>query len=182
MRKKILFFAMTLLLLTGITASADVLGEQNGGWSTYMGAFTYFHNVQFNSDSVGKQNEYYVEYTPNEDAVPIVVNGASIWGTRNIKQAEQYIQKNGLRPLVGINADYFSFKTGIPMGYTIADGEIISKEYGGQDAVGFRSDGSGTTLLFSMPFLLPINIASTRPETPELICTTLPPAKSIEPI
>ena len=65
-RKKILFFAMTLLLLTGITASADVLGEQNGGWSTYMGAFTYFHNVQFNSDSVGKQNEYYVEYTPNE--------------------------------------------------------------------------------------------------------------------
>ena len=30
-RKKILFFAMTLLLLTGITASADVLGEQNGG-------------------------------------------------------------------------------------------------------------------------------------------------------
>ena len=143
MRKKILFFAMTLLLLTGITASADVLGEQNGGWSTYMGAFTYFHNVQFNSDSVGKQNEYYVEYTPNEDAVPIVVNGASIWGTRNIKQAEQYMQKNGLRPLVGINADYFSFKTGIPMGYTIADGEIISKEYGGQDAVGFRSDGTG---------------------------------------
>ena len=90
MRKKILFFAMTLLLLTGITASADLLGEENGGWSTYMGAFTYFHNVQFNSDSVGKQNEYYVEYTPNEDAVPIVVNGASIWGTRNIKQAEQY--------------------------------------------------------------------------------------------
>mgnify|MGYP000929069944 FL=1 len=143
MRKKILFFAMTLLLLTGITASADVLGEQNGGWSTYMGAFTYFHNVQFNSDSVGKQNEYYVEYTPNEDAVPIVVNGASIWGTRNIKQAEQYMQENGLRPLAGINADYFSFKTGIPMGYTIADGEIISKEYGGQDAVGFRSDGTG---------------------------------------
>lgn len=143
MRKKILFFAMTLLLLTGITASADVLGEQNGGWSTYMGAFTYFHNVQFNSDSVGKQNEYYVEYTPNEDAVPIVVNGASVWGTRNIKQAEQYMQENGLRPLAGINADYFSFKTGIPMGYTIADGEIISKEYGGQDAVGFRSDGTG---------------------------------------
>lgn len=97
-------------MLTGITASADVLGEQNGGWSTYMGAFTYFHNVQFNSDSVGKQNEYYVEYTPNEDAVPIVVNGASIWGTRNIKQAEQYMQENGLSPLAGINADYFSFK------------------------------------------------------------------------
>ena len=63
--EKFYFFAMTLLLLTGITASADVFGvSKNGGWSTYMGAFTYFHNVQFNSDSVGKQNEYYVEYTP----------------------------------------------------------------------------------------------------------------------
>ena len=37
----------------------------------------------------------------------------------------------------------FFIQTGIPMGYTIADGEIISKEYGGQDAVGFRSDGTG---------------------------------------
>ena len=53
-------------------------------------------------------------------------------GNENIKQAEQYMQENGFRPLAGINADYFSFKTGIPMGYTIADGEIISKEYGGQ--------------------------------------------------
>lgn len=108
-----------------------------------MGAYTYFHNVQFTSDSVGKQNEYYVEYTPNSEAVPVIINGKSIWGTRTVKQAEKYMEDNGLRPLVGINADYFSFKTGIPMGYTIADGEIISKEYGGQDAVGFRSDGTG---------------------------------------
>ena len=57
MRKKILFFAMTLLLLTGITASADVLGEQNGGWSTYMGAFTSF--IMYSSirtASVSKMN------------------------------------------------------------------------------------------------------------------------------
>ena len=130
-------------MLTAAEANADVLGTQSGGWSTYMGADTYFHNVQFTSDSVGKQSEYYVEYTPNSEAVPIVVNGKSIWGTRNINQAEQYMEENGLRPLIGINADYFSFKTGIPMGYTIIDGEIASKEYGGQDAVGFRADGTG---------------------------------------
>lgn len=124
-------------------AMASVLGNENGGWSTYMGAFTYFHNVQFESESVGKQNEYFAEYTPNEEAVPIVVNGATLWGTRNIKQAEQYMAENGLRPLVGINADYFSFKTGLAMGYTVIDGELVSKEYGGQDAVGFRSDGTG---------------------------------------
>ncbi len=143
MRKKIFVLVMLITLCIGMTVYADVLGEQSGGWSTYMGANTYFHNVQYTSDSVGKQNEYYVEYTPNSEAVPVIVNGKSIWGTRNIQQAEQYMQENGLRPLVGINADYFSFKTGIPMGYTIIDGEIASKEYGGQDAVGFRADGTG---------------------------------------
>lgn len=143
MRKKIFGFVTAFCMLTATAANADVLGTQSGGWSTYMGADTYFHNVQFTSDSVGKQSEYYVEYTPNSEAVPIVVNGKSIWGTRNIKQAEQYMEENGLRPLIGINADYFSFKTGIPMGYTIIDGEIASKEYGGQDAVGFRADGTG---------------------------------------
>lgn len=143
MKRKILLFTFAVMCMFSVTANGEVLGTQIGGWSTYMGAFTYFHNVQFNSDSVGKQNEYYVEYTPNEDAVPIVVNGEKLWGTMNIKQAEQYMQENGLRPLAGINADYFSFKTGLAMGYTIIDGEIVSKEYGGQDAVGFRSDGTG---------------------------------------
>lgn len=143
MKKKILILFLVLTYMLPAKAMASVLGNENGGWSTYMGAFTYFHNVQFESESVGKQNEYFAEYTPNEEAVPIVVNGATLWGTRNIKQAEQYMAENGLRPLVGINADYFSFKTGLAMGYTVIDGELVSKEYGGQDAVGFRSDGTG---------------------------------------
>lgn len=143
MKNKLFAVIFAAILITNITASAEVLGTVTGGWSTYMGADTYFHNVQFTSDSVGLQNEYYVEYMPNEEAVPVIINGSSIWGTRDIKEAEQYMKDNGLRPLVGINADYFSFKTGIPMGYTIIDGEIVSKEYGGQDAVGFRSDGTG---------------------------------------
>lgn len=143
MKQRFLNFIIAASMILGTTARADILGDQTGGWSTYMGADTYFYNVQFTSDSVGNQNEYYVEYTPNTDAVPIVVNGASIWGTRTIKQAEQYMQNNGLRPLVGINADYFSFKTGIPMGHTIINGEIVSKEDMGQDGIGFRSDGTG---------------------------------------
>ena len=133
------------IMLLGNVAYADVLGTQTGGWDTDMGAYTYFHNVVFQSDSqsVGQQTEYYVEYMPNSEAVPVVVNGESIWGRRNIEEAAWYMENNGMRPLVGINADYFSFKTGIPMGHTIIDGEIASKEGEGQDAVGFRADGTG---------------------------------------
>lgn len=140
--KRIIAAAAALMLL-GTAAKAEVLGTlTDGSWQTDMGGGTvYKHNV-FSSGSVGLQTENYAEYTPNTDAVPIVVNGASVWGTRTITSAAEYMKKKGLRPLVGINADYFSFRTGIPMGYTIIDGKIYSKEAGLQDAVGFRADGS----------------------------------------
>jgi hypothetical protein len=138
------FFCILFLMMSIATAAhAETLGTQTGGWDTDMGAYTYFHNVVFTSPSVGQQTEYYVEYQPNSEAVPVVVNGDSIWGRRNIEGAAQYMENNGMRPLIGINADYFSFQTGIPMGHTIIDGEIASKESEGQDAVGFRADGTG---------------------------------------
>lgn len=134
--------AVSFVLFCG-TAQASILGTITGdSWQTDMGGgAVYTHNV-FSSPSVGLQTENYVEYAPNTDSVPIVVNGASVWGKRTITAAADYMTKNNLRPLIGINADYFSFKTGIPMGYTIIDGKIYSKETGIQDAVGFRSDGT----------------------------------------
>lgn len=137
---------LLIAAIMGISASvhAETLGSQTGGWDTDMGAYTKFHNVVFQSENenIGQQTEYYVEYQPNDEAVPVVVNGYSIWGTRNITEAADYMKNNGMRPLVGINADYFSFKTGIPMGHTIIGGEIASKEGEGMDAVGFRADGT----------------------------------------
>ncbi|MGN1115535.1 MAG: S-layer homology domain-containing protein [Candidatus Ornithomonoglobus sp.] len=129
--------------VSGIQAYASVLGtETSDNWKTDMGGGAiYYHNV-FDSPSVGKQTENYVEYKPNTEAVPVVVNGASVWGKRTITSAADYMKDNNMRPLIGINADYFSLTTGIPMGYTIIDGQIFSKEAGIQDAVGFRKDGT----------------------------------------
>ena len=132
------------VMLCGIGASADTLGtlSAESSWSTDMGGGAgYYHNV-FYSSSVGNQTENYVEYTPNSEAVPVVVNGASIYGKRTITSAADYMTKNNPRPMIGINADYFSLKTGIPMGYTVIDGRIYSKEASIQDAIGFRSDGT----------------------------------------
>ena len=140
--KRIVSIAAAVMLMAN-SAFAEVLGTPSGGWTTDMGANTYLHNTTFTESGVGKQTEYYVEYTPNSDAVPVVVNGASLWGTRTIMQAMNYMADNGLRPLIGINADYFSFKTGIPMGTSIMNGEIATSAQGYIDAVGFREDGTG---------------------------------------
>jgi exopolysaccharide biosynthesis protein len=124
------------------SAGAEVLGSVSQSWETNLGGGAVYKQTVYTSSSVGKQTENYVEYTPNSESVPIVVNGSSVYGKRTITSAAQYMEKNNLRPLIGINADFFSVKTGIPMGYTIIDGELYSKESGIQDAVGFREDGS----------------------------------------
>lgn len=142
--KKLAVFLIIISIACAETAYADVLGilSKSGSWQTDMGGGAVYKHNEYTSSSVGKQTENYVEYTPNAEAVPIVVNGSSVWGKRTLTSAADFMKQNGLRPLIGINADYFSFKTGIPMGYTIIDGKIFSKESGIQDAVGFRPDGS----------------------------------------
>ncbi len=138
-----IFAAVTAaVILMQSTALASVLGTETGGWETDMGASTVYHHNTFESPSVGQQTENYIEYTPNEGAKPIVVNGYSVWGTRNLKSAAEYIYDSGSRPIAGVNADYFSFTTGIPMGNTIIGGEIVSSENMGQDGVAWRADGS----------------------------------------
>ncbi|MCH5212832.1 MAG: phosphodiester glycosidase family protein [Oscillospiraceae bacterium] len=142
--RRILAAMAALAVFCGTCASADTLGTFSGDSSWYSdmgGGAAYYHNV-FYSSSVGNQTENYVEYTPNSEAVPVVVNGASIYGKRTITSAADYMSRNNPRPMIGINADYFSLKTGIPMGYTIIDGRIYSKEASIQDAIGFRSDGT----------------------------------------
>ncbi len=136
--------ALSLILCFTFTASAsaEVLGTLSEQWQTDMGGGAVYKHTVYYSDSVGNQTENYVEYTPNTDAVPVVVNGESVYGKRTLTSAAEYMEENNLRPLIGINGDYFSTKTGIPMGYTIIDGEIYSKESGQQDAIGFRADGT----------------------------------------
>ncbi len=152
MKRTVLSVIITLCLMTQ-TVSASLLGEITGGWHTDMGGGAIYNNTVFTSQDGVRQTENYVEYTPNAEARPIVVNGESIYGTRTITSASKYIEKNNLRPLIGINGDFFSTKTGIPMGYTIIDGEIWSKENGEQNAIGFREDGTA--------FIDKINIETT---------------------
>ena len=141
--KKIICTVYVLIFAISVSgASAAVLGDVSQAWQTDLGGGAVYKQTVYTSSSVGKQTENYVEYTPNSEAVPVVVNGASVYGKRTLTSAADYMKKNHLRPLIGINADFFSTKTGIPMGYTIIDGEIYSKESGLQDAVGFRADGS----------------------------------------
>lgn len=132
-----------LLCAVFVTESfAAVLGELANTHNIDFGAGAQFYNNSFvNGDT--KQNEFYVEYEPNNECVPVVLNGEQIYGKRTILQAAEYYDNLNYRPLIGINADYFSFKTGIPMGHTISMGRLLTKDGTGQNAVGFKENGEG---------------------------------------
>ena len=153
--KKRLIVVLLLFILSLDTVYASVLGDKTVGWSHKIATGTDLYKNEFVStqQGVGKQTEYYAKYTPNSDILPIVMGGESIWGMRNIQKSEKYLKNNGIAPFIGINASFFSFQTGIPMGFAVENGRITTKDEEEYQAIGFNSDGSA--------FIAPIKVTTT---------------------
>ena len=166
MKKKIIAL-ITLLTFTLTTAHASILGglllHED---SITVGKGLNLYNNIFLSDQtgVGNQTEYYAEYVPNEDVIPAVVTGEEIYGKRTAKEIMEYMKKNGMVPMLGINASFFSLSTGIPMGHVITDGVVTSKDNRTLPGVGFMEDGTAfiedlfieTTVSFGEDYVLQI--------------------------
>lgn len=146
---------ISAISIFGQIVSASVLGEYITSWSIDLADNIIYHNNRIMSEQsgVGQQLEHYAIYTPNENTKPIIVNGNTLWGRRTIKQAEEYMKKNNLVPMLGINASYFSYETGLPMGHLISGGRILSKDGSTYQSIGFNEDGSA--------FIAPLEIKTT---------------------
>lgn len=134
--------ALLVPFVFSCTVSASVLGTQSSAKSTRFAQGTVFFTNTFDDSSVGQQTEHYIEYTPNPDVTPILTNGASVYGKRTLTQANSYLNDNGFYTALGVNADFFSFQTGVPMSNVIIDGRVISKDSATLPAIGFYEDGS----------------------------------------
>lgn len=154
MKKRIIAIICVLMMMTQ-QVYASILGKDIYGWSHDIGIGTKIYKNAFMSeqDGVGQQVEYYAEYTPNESVIPIVVSGEEMWGTDKITEAESYLKENNIVPMIGINASYFSLKTGLPMGHVISDRKIVSKDTETYQSIGFMPDGSA--------FIAPLSIKTT---------------------
>ena len=65
------------------------------------------------------------------------MTGGDIYGKRTATQAIEYMKNNGMVPMLGINASFFSLQTGIPMGHTVTDGVVTSKDDRTLPGIGF---------------------------------------------
>lgn len=150
-----IFAALPML---AASAYADVLGTHISASQERIAPYTDYHENVYNDSSVGNQTEHYVEYTPNGIVRPTVANGYSAYGTRTIIQAAYILKENGLNPAAGINADFFSFKTGVPMSNTLIDGRIFTADSSWMPGIGFRKDGTAFCATF------PIRTTLTTPD------------------
>ncbi len=142
--KRITAFAALAAMLCGQSVFADVLGTHTGHTSEEFAQGTTYITNTFQSDQegVGQQAEHYFSYVPNNDVRPIVSNGASIYGKRTLAQANQLIESQGKHTAMGMNADFFSFQTGVPMSNTIIEGRVSSKDSSWKPGIGFNADGT----------------------------------------
>lgn len=114
-----------------------------------VGAGLKYYNVA-GENELGLQKQHYLEYTPNEDVLPVVAYGRGFYGKSTINHVADYLQTDlGADPVAGFNADFFNIGTGIPIGIVIKDSTLITSA-GGAYAVGFRADG---TAVFGKPQL-----------------------------
>lgn len=166
MKKKIAFL-LTLSIFISTSVYASTLGSDliNSNRIT-MGKGLDLYSNTFKSDQngVGNQTEYYAEYIPNDSVVPMVVTGDAVYGKRTAKDIMTYMENNGIVPMLGINASFFSLTSGVPMGHVITDGVVTSMDNRTLPGAGFRADGTAfiddlaiqTTISFGEDYILQI--------------------------
>ncbi len=144
MKKRFLSLALTGLLLFE-TGFASVLGSSKiNGYEIEIGqGTTLFYNQWYSDQSgVGRQKENYIVYRPNEDVKPIITFGEKMYGKITTSEEAQRLENEGYDIIGGVNADFFSLETGVPMSNLIVDGLIKSKDAAKQYAFGIDKNGN----------------------------------------
>ena len=135
-------FVATLLVFSPITSSAlyrGVLGDVYYIKSSQIAAGVDFTEYRSITDGLNER-AYVFEYRPDEGSVPIVAFGDSLTGSTRVTSLAKHEQKNGYDVIGGVNGDFYSLKTGVPLGMAIRDGRLITDD-DKNNAVGFTSDG-----------------------------------------
>lgn len=91
--------------------------------------------------SHGRESIHTVEYAPGGYIVPKADYGSVLYGRSTINARMSALQSTGYDVVAGINGDFFSLTTGLPMGLVITDGIVRSSD-DNFNAIGFRADGS----------------------------------------
>ncbi len=134
--------ALAMLMPLCPTASGgeyETLGHTYENEYELASGLTYKEILSNNDGTV--QHAFVFEYESNLGTDIISVAGDSVYGTDKLSELVASAEAQGKYVLGGINGDFFSTKTGVPMGLMISDGVLITND-DGQSAIGMTENGS----------------------------------------
>ena len=131
---RLISLSLAVALLLGSVAHAlpviDGVGEVLSESCEEVGhGAELYESVIWHTDA-GREQEYYVEYQPGDTQsfVPMVAYGSKLYGKSDITYVESYLEGEGYEVVGGINADYFSLQTGLPLSMVITEGMLRSSD------------------------------------------------------
>ena len=142
MRFKLGLFFGTILLITSLfifTVSAVQYGDMGDVY--YITSDTIAPGLDYKVLHSENQRGFVFEYTPQMGTVPVVVNGDSVYGRVTLgNMINIYNDTGDVNITAGINADFFSMMTGVPLGVMINDGRLYAS-CEGKNAFGLYQNG-----------------------------------------
>lgn len=141
--KKLTAFTLALSLTAGQAALAsDALG-----WDLHIAHAPLAEGVsltegKFWSDTYRDlRSESYITYTPKSGMTPAVVFGSTITERSTLSDMARTLEEQGMRVAGGVNGDFYTVATGVPLGLLVTEGVVRSSD-GNHCAIGFREDGT----------------------------------------
>lgn len=132
-------FLISNVITPAFALYRGVLGDVYSANSKQLGPgvdFTHYHSV---TDGLN-ESAYLFEYRPSEGALPLISYGEHLYGSNRVSTLANKAIEDGHNVIGGVNGDFYSVYTGIPLGAVIVDGIIVSDD-DKNSAVGFKSDG-----------------------------------------
>lgn len=139
----ILAFTLAVFILSTVPQAALATGA---GTVVYRNTQQIANNLSFTDtisyiDGIQRQESYSLSLTGKGDAYPIIMACDTIYGSLTIEKMIAYAESQGRNVLAAINTDFFSMKTGVPLGLVVENG-VYKSSPECHTAVAFKADGS----------------------------------------
>ena len=133
-------FTILIMIFTVIAVNA----EKYGGFGDvyYLTNETLAPGLEYKTFHAENERGFVFEYTARLGTVPVASCGTYVYGRETLADIiDDMNNKNDINICAGINADFFSMQTGIPLGVMIGGGRLYAN-CEKRDALGFYPDGS----------------------------------------
>ena len=173
-KSKIRKLTITAVIIVTMLAStvAPFAATAGAGTTVYENVkdlgngFTYTNTISQNS-SYGREESYMAETAVGSAIKPIVIACDTIYGGLTLDKVISYTKGLGYNVLGGINTDFFSTDTKVPLGIVIENG-IYKSSGDGYSSVSFDDQGRATVNGSTLVNIKLTNLGGGTPPEPEV--------------